>query len=175
MTFFQQIKLVIGMLILLMLINRIVQVLIEFATKSIKNKLTKTFMISIKYLKSITEEKFIVYIFMLLEEKGYKNPVINDGDNHLICYKDSGGVFVYARSNNDDFKPITKIEVLSFLGKMKLLGMNSGIYATTGEFEKECFDIIELAKHSGIELILWNGAELVRELRIINEKKLIWG
>lgn len=174
MTFFQQIKLVIGILILLILVNKIVKVLIEFATKSIKNKLTKTFMINIKYLKNISQEKFTEYIVMLLEEKGYKNPVISDSDNQLICYKGSGGVFVYTRFHNDSFKPITKIEILSFLGKMKLQGMNSGIYVTTDEFEKECFDVIELAQRSGIELVLWNGAELVRELRKINEKKLIW-
>lgn len=175
MTSFQQIKLVIGILILLILVNKIAQVLIGFARKSIKNRPTKTFMINIKYLKNISQEKFIEYIIMLLEEKGYKNPVIGDSDNQLICYKGSGGVFVCTRFHSDSFKPVTKTEILSFLGKVKLLGMNSGIYITIDEFEKECFEIIKLAQHSGIELVLWNGAELGKELRKINEKKLVLG
>jgi hypothetical protein len=164
-------KFMISFFILCIIINKILGILAVIISKEGTDirQVYKLFCSS--DLKLIKNEELLEYICSTLEDLGYKNTVIAENLEEVLCYKDNSPTVVYLLKPVDD---LVDLDIFySIIGKMKSKKLKKGILITKGGYIPQCYKEIKDIRNSGIDIRIIDGKELVKLIRKNIEKDMI--
>lgn len=180
MTFIKYLPITILLFFLLKILISYIENLIISLNKKYIEKQIETGMLSIKDIQKANYSNFVNIINTYLNIIGIKESNLLSNDNsdliNFKCLSNNEYIFISCiqndlftedSKNEDNFKPISRPEVQSFLARTFISDCHKGILITNSTFSNLAIDFINEFnnQNNGIEIKLIDGYQLTKAIR----------
>lgn len=180
MTFIKYLPITILLFFLLKILISYIENLIISLNKKYIEKQIETGMLSIKDIQKANYSNFVNIINTYLNIIGIKESNLLSNDNsdliNFKCLSNNEYIFISCiqndlftedSKNEDNFKPISRPEVQSFLARIFISDCHKGILITNSTFSNLAIDFINEFnnQNNGIEIKLIDGYQLTKAIR----------